>query len=94
VLPIAVYCVGTSVVMPSATLILLDLFPTMRGMASSLQGFINFALSAVNAGTVSPLLAHSLPTLALGMLAFTAASFALWLVYQRRALAHLKGWQP
>jgi DHA1 family bicyclomycin/chloramphenicol resistance-like MFS transporter len=94
VLPIAVYCIGTSVVMPSATLMLLDLFPTMRGMASSLQAFVNFTLSAVNAGSVSPLLAHSLSTLALGMLAFTVASFTLWLVYQRRAHAHLKAWRP
>ena len=94
VLPIAVYCIGSSVVMPSATLILLDLFPTMRGMASSLQGFVNFALSAVNAGSVSPFLAHSVTALALGMLAFTIASFALWLVYQRRARTHLRAWQP
>jgi DHA1 family bicyclomycin/chloramphenicol resistance-like MFS transporter len=94
VLPIAVYCIGSSVVMPSATLILLDLFPTMRGMASSLQGFVNFMLSAANAGSVSPLLAHSVMTLALGMLAFTFASFALWLLYQRRERAHLRAWQP
>ena len=35
VLPVFIFCVGTSLVMPSATLLLLDLFPAMRGMASS-----------------------------------------------------------
>lgn len=84
VLPIMVYAMGTSVVMPSATLLLLDLFPTLRGMASSLQGFVNFTLSAVNAGSIAPLLAHSTRTLALGMAAFACASFVLWLVYRQR----------
>ena len=53
--------------MPSVTLLMLDLFPTMRGMASSLQGFVHFSLSAVVAGTIAPFLVQSLPALALGM---------------------------
>lgn len=94
VLPVFVFCIGTSLVMPSATLLLLDLFPATRGMASSLQGFVHFALSAVVAGTVAPFLVASLKALALGMLAATVASFVLWLVYQRRARAHLVQWRP
>ncbi len=94
VLPVMIYATGTSIVMPSVTLILLDLFPTMRGLASSLQGFVNFMLSAVNAGSVAPLLAHSTRALALGMAGFTLASFALWLVYQRRARTELRSWAP
>ena len=41
-----IFTIGSSLVMPSITLLLLDLFPTMRGMASSLQGFVQFSLSA------------------------------------------------
>ena len=89
VLPIFVFCIGSALVMPSATLLMLDLFPTMRGMASSLQGFVHFALSAVVAGTIAPFLVRSLPALALGMAVAAVASFALWLVYQRRARAQL-----
>lgn len=85
VLPFFVYTCGSSLIMPTVTLLLLDLFPTMRGMTSSLQGFVQFALGGVVAGSIAPLLAHSLIALALGMAAFTGASFALWLVYQRRA---------
>jgi len=81
-------------VMPSITLILLDLFPAIRGLASSLQGFVQFALSGLTAGTLAPFVAHSLKTLALGMAGFMLAGFALWLVYQNRARAQLKGWQP
>ncbi len=94
VFPVFVFCIGTSLVMPSATLLLLDLFPTMRGMASSLQGFVHFSLSAIVAGTIAPFLVRSLQALSLGMLGTAVASFALWLVYQRRARAHLKEWRP
>jgi MFS transporter, DHA1 family, multidrug resistance protein len=90
VAPILVYTAGSSLIMPSVTLLLLDLFPTMRGMTSSLQGFVQFALGGIVAGTIAPLLARSLVALALGMAAFTAASFTLWLVYQRRARVSLK----
>jgi DHA1 family bicyclomycin/chloramphenicol resistance-like MFS transporter len=92
VLPIFVYCIGTSLMMPSVTLLMLDLFPTMRGMASSLQGAVHFSLSAVVAATIAPLLVHSLVSLAIGMLSATLASFALWLAYQRRARDELRGW--
>jgi DHA1 family bicyclomycin/chloramphenicol resistance-like MFS transporter len=92
VLPIFVYCIGTSLMMPSVTLLMLDLFPTMRGMTSSLQGAVHFSLSAVVAGTIAPLLVHSLGWLAIGMLGATVASFALWLAYQRRARDELRGW--
>jgi len=84
VLPIMIYTTGSALMMPSLTLMMLDLFPSMRGLASSLQGFIHFLLSAFNAGTIAPVLAKSLPALAGGMALFTAASFALWCVYQRR----------
>lgn len=92
VLPIFVYCIGTSLMMPSLTLLMLDLFPTMRGMASSLQGFVHFSLSAIVAGTIAPFLVHSLRSLAMGMLGAAVASFALWLAYHRRARHELRGW--
>ena len=84
VLPLMVFTTGSAVAAPSVMLLLLDLFPTMRGLASSLQGFFHFALAAVNAGSITPLLAHSIKALALGMAGFTLASLCLWLVYLRR----------
>ena len=94
VVPLFVYTCGSSLIMPTITLLLLDLFPTMRGLTSSLQGFVQFALGGVVAGSIAPLLAHSLTSLALGMAAFAGASFALWLVYQRRARTTLKEASP
>jgi DHA1 family bicyclomycin/chloramphenicol resistance-like MFS transporter len=94
VLPIFVYTIGSSLIMPSVTLLLLDLFPTMRGMSSSLQGFVQFAFGAVVAGSIAPLLALALTSLAWSMAAFTAASFALWLAYHRHARSTLKEPMP
>lgn len=82
VTPIMVFTMGSSIIMPSATLLLLDLFPSMRGLASSLQGFVQFALSAVVAAIVAPLLAVSLQALAGGMAALAGASYGTWLLYQ------------
>jgi MFS family permease len=76
VLPVFVFCIGTGVMMPSLMLMMLDLFPSMRGMASSLQGFVHFSLSGVVAAIVAPFLVQSLQALALGMLGAAVASFA------------------
>ncbi len=94
VAPILVFVTGSSLVAPSVMLSLLDLFPTMRGLASSLQGFVQFSVAGMVAGTVAPLLARSLTALAWGMAGFSLAGFMAWLIYQRRARATLKDWQP
>ena len=94
VLPIMIYTLGSSIVMPSATLIMLDLFPAMRGLVSSLQGFLQFTLSGFTAGTIAPYLATSLAALAWGMAGFTVLSLGCWFVYQRRARTLLKDWTP
>jgi len=88
--PILVCTLGWALAMPSITLTMLDLFPTMRGMTASLQGFAQFALGAAVAGSISPLLSHSLPALAWGMAAFIVASGVSWLVYRRHARAPRK----
>lgn len=84
VAPLFFFMIGSSMVMPSITVMLLDLFPTMRGLASSLQGFIQFALGGLVAGTLAPLLDGSLASLAAGMAGFTLAGFLLWVIYLRR----------
>lgn len=81
--PILVCTLGWALAMPSITLTMLDLFPALRGMTASLQGFAQFALGAVVAGSISPLVTHSLPGLAWAMLAFIAASSVSWLIYRR-----------
>ena len=94
VAPITVFTFGSSLAMPSLTLILLDLFPTMRGLASSLQGFVQFAFGGVNAASIAPLLSQSLIGLAFGMLGCTTLSYALWLGYSGRGRHSFQAIRP
>lgn len=85
VLPVMVYTVGMALAMPSVTLIALDLFPKLRGMTSSLQGFAHSLFSALTAGLVSPLLSHSALMLACGMGGMALLGGLAWMLYLRVA---------
>ena len=81
VLPIFLYAIGSAMAMPSISLIVLDLFPARRGMASSLQGFIAGVINAVTAGIIAPVTWHAPRALALGMIALMACGLASWWLY-------------
>ena len=83
ILPIMVFGIGFAMAMPSISLITLDLFPTRRGMAASLQGFVSGMVNTLTAGVVSPLLWDDPRALALGMAVMMAAGLASWLAYLR-----------
>jgi DHA1 family bicyclomycin/chloramphenicol resistance-like MFS transporter len=85
VLPLALFGVGFAMAMPSISLITLDLFPTRRGMAASLQGFVSGMVNVVTAGVISPLLWDHPRWLAMGMLAIILAGFTCWRLYLRSA---------
>ena len=81
ILPIAVFVLGMSLAMPSLSLMVLDLFPQRRGLASSCQSFVQVGLNALSAGLIVPMLWATPLTLAAGMGVFLAlglASFVLW----------------
>ncbi|HET9576598.1 MAG TPA: multidrug effflux MFS transporter [Usitatibacter sp.] len=86
VLPIMIYGIGFAMAMPSITLITLDLFPTRRGMAASLQGFVSGMVNTLTAGVVAPLLFHDTRLLAAGMLAMMACGLTSWILYRRSAI--------
>lgn len=83
VLPMMIYTAGMALMMPSATLLALDLFPHSRGMTSSLLGFTQSLVSAIVAAVVSPLLSHTAVTLALGMTAMLSMGCLAWAAYSR-----------
>ena len=76
--PIAIYAFGWSFMMPAVTLLLLDLHPQRRGMASSLQTFVGALANALVAGIVSPLVMHSTLALSLASLALMAVGLFSW----------------
>jgi DHA1 family bicyclomycin/chloramphenicol resistance-like MFS transporter len=84
ILPITVLSFGWSLMTPVITLLVLDLHPERRGMASSMQAFIASAINAVTAGALAPLVMQSTIGLAWGSLAMLLVGLAAWGLIQRR----------
>jgi DHA1 family bicyclomycin/chloramphenicol resistance-like MFS transporter len=83
VIPLFAYAIGSACAMPSLSLIVLDMFPTRRGMAASLQGFISGITNALVAGVISPAVSHSPKLLAIAMVGLMLTGLACWLAYKR-----------
>lgn len=81
--PIAFYSLGMSMIMPNATLLVLDLFPSIRGLVSSFQGFCQTTMNGITAGLLAPLLFGSPLWLAAGQLAVCLIGFILFAAYVR-----------
>ena len=78
VLPMMLNSFGIALVFPILTLAILDMYPRMRGSASSLQAFTSLVCNAVIAGVLSPLLSGNLLHLAAGAAVFTLLGWAFW----------------
>ena len=61
----------------------MDLFPTRRGMAASLQGFVSGMINPITAGVISPALSHNPKWLAGGMVVLMATGLSSWMLYLR-----------
>ncbi len=85
--PIGLFAFGWALVVPAETLLVLDLVPERRGMASSLQAFIGALANGVVAGIVVPLVMHSTKTLALASALLTAIGVLSWLWVSGRVAA-------
>jgi MFS transporter, DHA1 family, multidrug resistance protein len=81
ILPLAIYFIGSSLAMPSLTLMALDVFPRQRGLASSCQGFIQTGTNALTAALLAPLLWGSALSLAVGQVAMLAVGILSFLAY-------------
>ena len=78
VAPLFFYTFGMSMVAPGATLLVLDLFPRIRGIVASCQSFTLTMLAALVAGVIAPFLDRSPLWLAAGQLGFTLIALASW----------------
>ncbi len=83
VLVLPFYSFGIALAFPILTLAMLDLFPHIRGAASSVQSFVSLLANAAIAGVLAPLVAFSLPSLAITAVGLTTVAWLLW----RRHLA-------
>ncbi len=76
--PLFFYTMGMSMVAPGLTLLVLDLFPHIRGTVASCQSFTMTMLSALVAGVIVPLLSDSVLWLAAGQFSFALIGLLLW----------------
>ena len=88
VAPLFFYTFGMSIVAPGATLMVLDLFPHIRGIVASCQSFVLTMLAAAISAVIAPLLSQSVLWLAEGQCAFTLLALAFWLA--SRAYSRLR----
>jgi DHA1 family bicyclomycin/chloramphenicol resistance-like MFS transporter len=66
------------------TLLVLDLHPQRRGMASSLQAFVGSTANGVVAGMVAPLVMHSAVALAGASLLLMLVGLVAWIYLHHR----------
>lgn len=79
VLPLFFYTFGMSLVAPVLTLLVMDLFPEIRGTVASCQSFTQTMLGAGVSGVLAPFLSQSVLWLAAGQLACATIGLSLWL---------------
>ena len=83
-LPISAFAFGWAMMVPAVTLLVLDLHPDRRGMASSLQAFVGSSANGLVAGVVAPLLMHSTLALALGSGVLMSIGLLTWMRIRKR----------
>jgi DHA1 family bicyclomycin/chloramphenicol resistance-like MFS transporter len=78
VVPIFFYAAGMAISAPSVTLLILDLFPEIRGLVASCQAFAQTLLASVVAGVIAPLLAPSVIWITAGQTVFVGVALLFW----------------
>jgi DHA1 family bicyclomycin/chloramphenicol resistance-like MFS transporter len=76
--PVAVFTLGWALVAPVLTIMVLDLAPERRGMASSLHAALGSGVNAAVAGLLSPWVMHSVVALAMASLALAVLGLLAW----------------
>ena len=82
--PIAIFSFGWAMMVPTVTLLVLDLSPARRGMASSLQAFVGSSANGLVAGVVAPLVMHSTVALAASSLGMMGIGLLAWAYVHKR----------
>ena len=77
-IPLGVYAFGWALMVPVVTLMVLDLVPERRGMASSLQACVGALANGIVAGVVAPLVMHSPVALAATSLLMMGIGLLAW----------------
>jgi DHA1 family bicyclomycin/chloramphenicol resistance-like MFS transporter len=83
-LPVALYSFGWALMVPVVTLMVLDLVPQRRGLASSMQACVGSLANGLVAGVIAPLVMHSAIGLAAASTLMLSVGALSWLWVKRR----------
>ncbi len=83
-IPIAIFSFGWALMVPVVTLMVLDLHPSRRGMASSVQSFIASTANGFVAGVIAPLVMHSTVLMASASMAMMLVGLLAWVYLRKR----------
>jgi DHA1 family bicyclomycin/chloramphenicol resistance-like MFS transporter len=89
-LPLTLYCCGNALMVPSATLLILDTSTIPRGATSSLQSFSQIACAAVTSALIVPFAVRSGAWLAFAMLGWWLLSALCWIAHRARPSTSLR----
>lgn len=78
VIPLGIYTLGMTLAVPGMTVQVLSIFPQMRGLAASLQSFVQMGIFALVSAFVAPLLFHSAQWLAIAHFTGVVIAALLW----------------
>ncbi|WP_048440114.1 multidrug effflux MFS transporter [Caenimonas sp. SL110] len=81
--PVALFAFGWSLMVPVVTLLVLDMYPQRRGMASSLLSVIGATANGVVAGAIAPMVMHSPLALAVTSLLMMSVGLVAWMAVHR-----------
>ncbi|MDO5055973.1 MAG: multidrug effflux MFS transporter [Lautropia sp.] len=85
VLPLGLYSLGMSIALPGMTVAALSIFPQMRGLAASLQSFVQMGFFSLVSAFIAPHVFHSAEALAWTHLAGVSLGVVLWVLGSRMA---------
>lgn len=80
VMPLFVYTIGIGIVRPGMSLILMDFFPQSRGMASSVQNFMQTVFFALCSAVIVPILYGSGNLYWAALIVFGLSTIGLWTI--------------
>ena len=82
--PLGIYSFGWALMTPVVTLLVLDLHPERRGLASSLQAVVSSVANGLVAGVLAPLVMDSTIALAIASMCLMAAGLISWVYFHHR----------
>jgi len=76
--PLVIYTFGMAWMLPNLSIMSLDCFPLSRGLAASMQGFMQTLGSVITAGLIVPLISSGNALFAIAQAALLATAILIW----------------